>query len=241
MQRQFRVWLQEKTETVLTEQVTTVTEGAPGEYILETKKEEAVVPSEQKMEVLPLTAYGNFRIPDLHLVRNECCLPLVGLSLFLQDLNAGCIVWIACQAPPFIMLMCCTQGIAAQSRSVCQEATVKPEVVTEAVADAVEAAVEASEVTNQPAVVEAVVDGQAAAQPTEATVTETVATKPESDSAAAQTNGGPDPGQNRLFVGCVPHQFSEDDLRAYFEPVRHLSLPSSHFEMIAVWLVLISF
>lgn len=96
----------------------------------------------------------------------------------------------------------------------------KPELVTEAVADAVDAAVEASEVTNQPTVVEAVVDG---ATPMDATATETVATKPETDSvantAAADGANGTDPGQNRLFVGCVPFQFSEDDLKGYFEPV----------------------
>ena len=40
-------------------------------------------------------------------------------------------------------------------------------------------------------------------------------------SITGQTNGTPGSATaaTRLFVGCVPYQFSEDDLKAYFEPV----------------------
>lgn len=48
-------WLQEKKENVLTEQVTTVTEEAPGQYTVETNQQEAIVPADEKMEVLPLS------------------------------------------------------------------------------------------------------------------------------------------------------------------------------------------
>ncbi len=102
-----------------------------------------------------------------------------------------------------------------------------------------DAAVETSEVTNKPTVVEAVVDGEAVpkleegvpaseATPVDTTIAETTATKPEP--TAGETNGvsaTADLGQNRLFVGCVPYQFSEDDLKAYFEPVRLNSAPST--------------
>jgi hypothetical protein len=37
--------------------------------------------------------------------------------------------------------------------------------------------------------------------------------------AAAEGNGTPG---YRLFVGCVPPQFSEDDLKAHFSEVSHL-------------------
>ena len=137
------------------------------------------------------------------------------------------------------------QCLASQSQCTCQETSVKPEVITEAVADAVDAAVEASEATNQPAVVEAVVDGQAVpkpedvanaseATPMDSTVTETVNAKPETDSTP-QTNGGTtaEPGQNRLFIGCVPPTISEDELRTYFEPVRDLSSPASKCHFVA--------
>lgn len=40
----------------MTEQVTTVTEDAPGEFTVETKQEESVIPADEKMEVLQISA-----------------------------------------------------------------------------------------------------------------------------------------------------------------------------------------
>ena len=38
--------------------------------------------------------------------------------------------------------------------------------------------------------------------------------------AAPEPSGGGQSQQARLFVGCVPPQFSEDELKPYFEEVR---------------------
>lgn len=125
-----------------------------------------------------------------------------------------------------------------------QETAAEPEVVTEAVAEAVGTAVEASEATDQPAVVEAVVDGSTTAPETTtpspmvtadgATLTATAATDAEAPSPASeQINGSSaeDAGMTRLFVGCVPYQFSEDDLKSYFQPVRSVSFSTSNLAL----------
>ena len=64
--------LQEKTETVLVEQVTTVTEDAPGEFTVETKKEEAVIPADQKLEVLSLKLDQNAEWQSSSLRESHC-------------------------------------------------------------------------------------------------------------------------------------------------------------------------
>ena len=124
-----------------------------------------------------------------------------------------------------------------------QTGVAEPAAVTEAVAEAVDTAVQASEVTDKPAVVEAIVDGAAAPSET-ATAADTLASTPAAEmpasavtatadagataeepspgSAAVNGSSTADLNMTRLFVGCVPFQFSEDDLKAHFEPVRFL-------------------
>ena len=136
-----------------------------------------------------------------------------------------------------------------------QADAVKPEALMEAVAEAVETAVEASEATDKPAVVEAVVkpeaDDAGAIAPPAPMDTSAGATagafevagagaevKDESV-ASGQANGAASLGLTRLFVGCVPFQFSEDDLKAYFEPVSLLRAAAIHacilLHYLSVW------
>lgn len=101
--------------------------------------------------------------------------------------------------------------------------------MAEVIAEGVHTAAEASAATEKPVVVETVVEGTpkveetpVAAGPADTTMGEAITAKaePEIDAATSPTsdqiNGN---ANNRLFVGCVPSQFSEDDLKVYFEPV----------------------